>query len=143
MAVVDLANWSRSRKLERSAAGRSELGRLLRDLRVGAGLTVHALAQRAGLDPSTVSAIEHGRRGATRSVLRRLWLASNGEADDLDRLLASAGLLPESVVDLGGWDRYVRIWRGQVKTLERKLELRDAALVDQGRKLADLLGPIP
>jgi transcriptional regulator with XRE-family HTH domain len=124
VAVVDLANWSRSRKLERPAIDRSELARLLRDLRIGAGLTEHALARRAGLDPSTVSSLEHGRRRGSRDVIRRLWLAVDGEAEDLDRLLAAAGLLPESVVAVGGWDAYLRLWRGQVKTLERKLELR-------------------
>src|SRR5262245_41712138 len=139
MAVVDLVNWSRSRKLELPAREHPELARLLRELRVAAGLTMHGLARRAGVDPSTVSSIEHGRRRVSRGVIRRLWLALNGEADDLDRLLAAAGLLPESVVDLGGWDRYVRIWRGQVDVLERKLDLRIEQSSRQIRELLDRL----
>lgn len=133
------ADWSRSRKLERPDVAPSEPGRLLRDLRVGAGLTQHRLAARAGVHASTVSLIEHGRCRASRNVLRRLWLAAHGDAQDLDRLLAASGLLPDSVVAAGGWDAYVRIWRGQARMLERKLACRDAYIAEQARRLVALL----
>lgn len=134
--VVSIADWSRSRKMARPAVNPSELGRLLRDLRIGAGLTTRALGAQAGVDPSLISYVEHGRRRPSRRVIRRLWLGLNGEADDLDRLLAAAGLLPESIVEAGGWDAYLRLWRGQVATLERKLELR---IEHSGRQINELL----
>ncbi|HEX6786976.1 MAG TPA: helix-turn-helix transcriptional regulator [Acidimicrobiales bacterium] len=139
--VVSIVNWSRSQAMARPAQGASPFGALLADLRVAARLTQHGLASRAGIDSSYVNRLERqpappGR--ISRAKIVRLWLALDAEADDLDRLLASAGLLPESVLEAGGWDAYLRTWRGQIAVLERKLELRDVSIRRQSRELLAL-----
>lgn len=136
--MIRLADWSRSQAMERPADGASSFGCLLRELRLASRVSQNEVARRAGCDPAHVNHLE--RRGTapavSRDLVRRLWLAVDGEADDLDDLLAAAGLLPESIVAAGGWGAYLRDWRGQVMTLERKLQLRDAAIIEQGRRLA-------
>jgi transcriptional regulator with XRE-family HTH domain len=103
------------------------LGRRLRDLRASAGLSQNGLAHAARVDPAYVHRLEHatevGSLGPSRGVVVRLWLAVSDDEDDLDLLLADAGLLPESVVRAGGWEPFIAAWRGNVRVLEHKLEL--------------------
>jgi transcriptional regulator with XRE-family HTH domain len=139
--VVRLAAWKRTergRPCMAPVAQPTAFGALLRQLRVAARLSQHALAVAAAVDPAYVNRLERAEPGPSRRVVCRLWLALSDDDDALDGLLAAAGLLPACVVRAGGWDCYLRGWRGQVRTLERKLELRDAHIRDQARRLADL-----
>ena len=83
-------------------------GALLRSLRVRIGLSQNQLARRAGVDPAYVNRLE--RAAATSSSLPSrkvvLALAEAVEAGpvDVERLLVAAGLCPEAIVRLGGWD---------------------------------------
>lgn len=127
--VVLLTNWSRSQANARPVTQPSAFGGLLRSLRIAAQLSQHDLARRARIDPGYVNRLERAPQlpaRVSRPIVVRLWLAVGAEADDLDRLLAAAGLLPDSIIMAGGWDAYLRTWRGQVALLERKLELRVA-----------------
>jgi transcriptional regulator with XRE-family HTH domain len=84
-------------------------GSLLRTLRVRIGLSQNQLARRAGVDPAYVNRLE--RAPATSSSLPSrkvvLALAESVEAGpvDVERLLVAAGLCPESILRLGGWDQ--------------------------------------
>ncbi len=84
-------------------------GALLRSLRVRMGLSQNQLARMAGVDPAYVNRLE--RAGASSSSLPSrkvvLALAESLEAGpvDVERLLVAAGLCPESIVRLGGWDQ--------------------------------------
>ena len=82
-------------------------GPLLRDYRVRLGLSQNQLARRAGIDPAYVNRLE--RSGPEGGVPRRrvvLGLAAALELGPVDRerLLIAAGLCPESIARLGGWD---------------------------------------
>src|SRR3954452_6487600 len=84
-------------------------GSLLRPLRVRIALSQNQLARRAGVDPAYVNRLE--RAPATSSSLPSrkvvLALAESGEAGpvDIERRLVAAGLCPESIVRLGGWEQ--------------------------------------
>jgi transcriptional regulator with XRE-family HTH domain len=84
-------------------------GSLLRSLRVRIGLSQNQLARRAGVDPAYVNRLE--RAAATSSSLPSrkvvLALADSLQAGpvDVERLLVAAGLCPESILRLGGWDQ--------------------------------------
>jgi transcriptional regulator with XRE-family HTH domain len=144
--VTRLADWSRSQALERPATGGavpSSFGSLLRSLRVTLQVSQNEVARRAHVDTAYVWRLERAASAPpylSREVVLSLANAVNAEADDRDRLLAAAGLLPETVLEQGGWDEYLRGWRGQVATLERKLELRDAHIGDQARRLLAACG---
>jgi transcriptional regulator with XRE-family HTH domain len=143
--VVRLAAWKRTergRPCMAPVAQPTAFGALLRQLRVAARLSQHALAVAAAVDPAYVNRLERAEPGhepgPSRRVVCRLWLALSDDDDALDGLLAAAGLLPACVVRAGGWDAYLRGWRGQVRTLERKLELRDAHIRRQSREILAL-----
>lgn len=84
-------------------------GALLRSLRVRVGLSQNQLARRAGIDPAYVNRLERAGPESTSLPSRRvvLSLADVVEAGpvDVERLLVAAGLCPESIQRLGGWDQ--------------------------------------
>lgn len=84
-------------------------GALVRSLRVRMGLSQNQLARRAGVDPAYVNRLERAPATSTSLPSRKvvLALADSLEAGpvDLERLLVAAGLCPESIVRLGGWDQ--------------------------------------
>ena len=84
-------------------------GALLRSLRIRIGLSQNQLARRAGVDPAYVNRLERASADSTSLPSRKvvLALAESLEAGpvDLERLLVAAGLCPESIVRLGGWDQ--------------------------------------
>jgi len=84
-------------------------GALLRSLRVRMGFSQNQLARMAGVDPAYVNRLERAPASSTSLPSRKvvLSLAESLEAGpvDLERLLVAAGLCPESIVRLGGWDQ--------------------------------------
>src|SRR5262245_42308536 len=84
-------------------------GALLRSLRVRIGLSQNQLARRAGVDPAYVNRLERAQATSTSLPSRKvvLALADSVEAGpvDVERLLVAAGLCPEAIVRLGGWDK--------------------------------------
>jgi transcriptional regulator with XRE-family HTH domain len=84
-------------------------GALLRVLRVRIGLSQNQLARRAGVDPAYVNRLERAGPESTSLPSRKvvLALAEVVEAGpvDLERLLVAAGLCPESILRLGGWEQ--------------------------------------
>jgi transcriptional regulator with XRE-family HTH domain len=84
-------------------------GALLRSLRVRMGLSQNQLARMAGVDPAYVNRLERASAESSSLPSRKvvLALADSLEAGpvDLERLLVAAGLCPESIVRLGGWDQ--------------------------------------
>ena len=84
-------------------------GALLRSLRVRMGFSQNQLARMAGVDPAYVNRLERAPASSTSLPSRKvvLALAESLEAGpvDVERLLVAAGLCPESIVRLGGWDQ--------------------------------------
>jgi transcriptional regulator with XRE-family HTH domain len=84
-------------------------GALLRSLRVRMGFSQNQLARMAGVDPAYVNRLERAPAESTSLPSRKvvLALADSLEAGpvDVERLLVAAGLCPESIVRLGGWDQ--------------------------------------
>ncbi|MGE3910608.1 MAG: helix-turn-helix domain-containing protein [Chloroflexota bacterium] len=84
-------------------------GALLRSLRVRMGLSQNQLARRSGVDPAYVNRLERANPDSSSLPSRKvvLALAETLEAGpvDVERLLVAAGLCPESIVRLGGWDQ--------------------------------------
>ena len=78
-------------------------GRLLRDARRRAGLSLRELAERADTSHSTLSAYEAGRKVPTFTTLERI-LRAAGFALDLDLVPrpADRGRELEAVLDLAG-----------------------------------------
>ena len=83
-------------------------GQLLRSLRVRAGLSQNQLARRAGVDPAYVNRLERAPAESTafpsRRVVQALAEALDAGPVDAERLLVAAGLCPEAISRLGGWD---------------------------------------
>jgi transcriptional regulator with XRE-family HTH domain len=83
-------------------------GALLRSLRVRMGLSQNQLARQAGVDPAYVNRLERASPSSSSLPSRKvvLALAETLEAGpvDVERLLVAAGLCPEAIVRLGGWD---------------------------------------
>jgi len=86
----------------------SGFGRLLRSLRVRAGLSQNQLARQAGVDPAYVNRLERAPADSTALPSRRVVLSLARVLDagpvDVERLLVAAGLCPEAITRLGGWD---------------------------------------
>jgi transcriptional regulator with XRE-family HTH domain len=59
------------------------VGRALRTLREGAGLTQKQLAERVGVDPAVVGRIERGRRGVRWHTVMRFLRALGASLRDL------------------------------------------------------------
>lgn len=114
-------------------------GQRVQALRRAIGLSQNGLAHAAGIDAAYVNRIERAPDpmtfGPSRPIVFRLWLALSDDDDELDLLLADAGLVPETIVRAGGWEAYVRVWRARNTALERQVELSRAA----GRRHARLV----
>jgi transcriptional regulator with XRE-family HTH domain len=84
-------------------------GALLRSLRVRMGFSQNHLARLAGVDPAYVNRLERAPPESTSLPSRKvvMALAESLEAGpvDVERLLVAAGLCPESILRLGGWDQ--------------------------------------
>jgi uncharacterized protein len=82
-----------------SVDGMDRAGKLLREARRRAGLTQLALAERAGLAQSVISAYERGHREPSVETLRRLIAAAGFDLELVLRERAvPAGVLPRSEV---------------------------------------------
>jgi transcriptional regulator with XRE-family HTH domain len=83
-------------------------GQLLRSLRVRVGLSQNQLARHAGVDPAYVNRLERAPADSTalpsRRVVKSLAEALDAGPVDTERLLVAAGLCPEAISRLGGWD---------------------------------------
>jgi transcriptional regulator with XRE-family HTH domain len=83
-------------------------GEAVREARLQAGISLNALARRAGVDPAYIHRIESTR--VDRAPLPRrpvvLAIAAALELDPraTDVLLVRAGHVPQALVELGGWD---------------------------------------
>lgn len=82
---------------------RRELGALLRDLRIEAGLTVEQVAERLLVSPSKISRLETGQRGASLRDVRDL--SDLYEVTDEEERQHLAGLAKESRKP-AWWQRY-------------------------------------
>ena len=84
-------------------------GALLRSLRVRMGFSQNQLARMAGVDPAYVNRLERAAADSTSLPSRKVVLALADALEagpvDVERLLVAAGLCPESIVRLGGWDQ--------------------------------------
>ena len=84
-------------------------GALLRSLRVRMGFSQNQLARMAGVDPAYVNRLERASADSTSLPSRKVVLALADALEagpvDVERLLVAAGLCPESIVRLGGWDQ--------------------------------------
>ena len=84
-------------------------GALLRSLRVRMGFSQNQLARTAGVDPAYVNRLERASADSTSLPSRKVVLALADAVEagpvDVERLLVAAGLCPESIVRLGGWDQ--------------------------------------
>lgn len=118
-------------------------GRLLRQLRIRAGLSQNQLARSAGIDPAYVNRLERAPDDSQamprRQVILNLYGALHDAAEqhrvwmgpeECDRLLASAGLLPESIVTAGGWDIFIHRIRAEVREGLATVLARVDALLD-------------
>jgi transcriptional regulator with XRE-family HTH domain len=83
-------------------------GQLLRFLRIRAGLSQNQLARSAGVDPAYVNRLERAPVDSTalpsRRVVKSLAEALDAGPVDAERMLVAAGLCPEAITQLGGWD---------------------------------------
>ena len=129
--VVSLRTWERTphgRRVASAVEHPTAFGARLRELRTRAGLSQNALATAAGVNSAYVNRLERGSVDVhpSRAVVCRLWLVACGEPDDLDALLYAAGLVPQAIVDAGGWADFLAGWQGSLRAVERKLELARA-----------------
>lgn len=98
----------------------TSFNKLLRYYRVMVGMSQNQLARAAGVDPAYVNRLERAPDDSTsmpsRKVVFALYGAVRAEAltygyhigeQDLERLLVSAGHVPEVIRALGGWDAYL------------------------------------
>jgi len=73
------------------------------------GFSQNHLARMAGVDPAYVNRLERAPPESTSLPSRKvvMALAESLEAGpvDVERLLVAAGLCPESILRLGGWDQ--------------------------------------
>jgi transcriptional regulator with XRE-family HTH domain len=81
---------------------------MLRAVRLSAGLSLNALARRAGVDPGYLHRIENappaGPHVPRRPVVQALGRALGLDLSQTDDLLVRAGYSPEVLGVLGGWD---------------------------------------
>lgn len=119
-------------------------GPAVRALRRRAGLSMHELARRAGVDPAYVLRMERPGPAARPTLPRRPVVVAVGLALglgrlELDDLLARAGHVPETLVDLGGWDRALAdaaaVLASADVSPEAKAEFREVIQILAGRWL--------
>lgn len=120
------------------------LGPMLAAYRRRCGLSQNQLARAAGVDPAYINRLERDTDGVkgmpSRRVVLSIWEAlvdfsrfiheAPGPIGplDRDRLLSAAGLIPQIVLEAGGWDAYTtRIRSAFLGGLTRTLEAFDAA----------------
>jgi transcriptional regulator with XRE-family HTH domain len=72
------------------------LGRALRELRRGAGMTQKELAERAGADDTYISQVETGRRDIRWSTITRLLYALGATPADLSKEIQKQQARPGS-----------------------------------------------
>lgn len=83
----------------------SEFGEALRQARLRAGLSQNELGRRAGINAGTINRLETAEREPTgREQVTALAVALDLAPLDRQRLLASAGLLPDPLAALGAAD---------------------------------------
>jgi predicted ATPase/transcriptional regulator with XRE-family HTH domain len=130
----------------------SRFGALLRRHRLAAGLSQAELAERAGLSPDSVGALESGRRANPRPyTVRVLADALSLAEDDRLRLIATAQAAPESsaaptiavVRAEGEWGRLISPPRPPTRLIGREREVAEIAFaLRSGRtRLMTLTGP--
>jgi len=94
-----------------SAAAPVELGALVSSLRIGAGLSMSALARRSACSSSTISRLERGELRPRPSLLRSIaWGLDPDRAAALGEVLFAAAA-DSRAADSAGWQRYR--WRRQ------------------------------
>ena len=97
------------RQLVMAAVLTHPFGALLRSLRVRMGLSQNQLARQAGVDPAYVNRLERAGPESSSVPSRKVVLALADSLDagpvDVERLLVAAGLCPESILRLGGWEQ--------------------------------------
>ena len=71
----------------------NNFGDMLRMFRERVGLSQRALAEKAGIDTSHISRIEHGERNATRSILLELAKILGLSQEEEDLWLIKAGFI--------------------------------------------------
>lgn len=76
------------------------LGPALRILREERGLIRKRLAELSDTDPSTITRLERGERGASRESIDRLARALDASPEDHNHLLGAAGFLTDEAVTL-------------------------------------------
>lgn len=97
-------------------AARELLGRKLRDLRVGRGLSGREFAELAGWKaPSAVTMIEKGQRTITARHVR-LWCSICGASESLSR-----ELLAEQAAVAGMWVPYAQLNRGGLEAAQKSI----------------------
>jgi hypothetical protein len=80
-------------------------------------MSQNQLARRGSVDPAYVNRLERDTEGTgslpSRRVVFGLWAALEEESlgrvgtQDRERLLVAAGLVPETILQAGGWDAYL------------------------------------
>jgi transcriptional regulator with XRE-family HTH domain len=76
----------------RATPDQGQLGRTIRKLRRGRGVTIEALAEASGLHPTYLSGIERGRRNPTLKVLTAIAAALDIKTSELIRLAEDDGI---------------------------------------------------
>src|SRR5215218_8903643 len=100
-------------KADVTASREQQVGDHLRDVRTRQGLSVRALAARAGCSPSFISQVEHGRASPSISSLERLVQALGMTLGDFFRVAT-----PPSVVRAHERAALTNAWSGaQIETL--------------------------
>jgi transcriptional regulator with XRE-family HTH domain len=84
-------------------------GTLVRQLRIGRGVSGYALARGLGLHPNQLARTEEGARAPEGPAeVRAVGQALSLDRADLDRLLAAAGYWPSALLELGPDDPTLR-----------------------------------
>ncbi|OGK10744.1 MAG: hypothetical protein A2Y63_05025 [Candidatus Riflebacteria bacterium RBG_13_59_9] len=94
--TMNMATKTRKRVRKKPAAEskpHTEIGRLVRDLRISAGMTQFDLAEAIGVNNSYLSRIENGERRPSTKIMRKMAEALNCSYDEL--VVASGLLSPE------------------------------------------------
>jgi transcriptional regulator with XRE-family HTH domain len=86
-------------------------GAAVRRLRLQVGISLNQLARRAGVDPAYIHRIEAVSTAAQRpplprrAVVQAIATALGSDPRQTDQLLALAGHVPGTLLELGGWDQ--------------------------------------
>jgi transcriptional regulator with XRE-family HTH domain len=92
-------------QLNPHAQPQNEFTQLLRTYRERIPRSRNSLAHEVGVDPSYLTRIELGARGAPQySIIEAIARALHLTPFEYNKLLASAGVVPPSVQQLGGWN---------------------------------------